>query len=198
MSTQRPYPRQDNRASSIWGAPNTQSATSPRTDDVPIVTQPYDPGMSTAPPQDLIDADLELIEAARATVDSNHDDEDEQGGIHTMGAAVRTGDGQVVVGINLYHFTGGPCAELVALAAARANGAHTITTIVAVGNNGRGVVGPCGRDRQILFDYYPRIRVLLPTDVGVRATPIEALMPLAATWTTASGTQPPDPARFAD
>jgi cytidine deaminase len=46
-------------------------------------------------------------------------------------------------------------AELVALGHARASGARELTAIVAVGNCGRGAVGPCGRDRQILFDYHP-------------------------------------------
>ena len=33
-----------------------------------------------------------------------------------MGAAVRASDGRMFPGVNLFHFTGGPCAELVALA----------------------------------------------------------------------------------
>ncbi|MFY2859689.1 maleylpyruvate isomerase N-terminal domain-containing protein [Mycobacterium sp. THU-M104] len=51
-------------------------------------------------------------------------------------------------GVNLYHFTGGPCAELVAPGAARAGGDHEITTIIAVGNHSRGPfrasAGPAG------------------------------------------------------
>ncbi len=90
-----------------------------------------------------------------------------------MGAAVRGADGRMFAGVNLFHFTGGSCAELVALGSARANGGRGITTIVAVGNHRRGVVGPCGRDRQVLFDYYPGIRVLLPTIEGVRVATIE-------------------------
>lgn len=39
-----------------------------------------------------------------------------------MGAAVRANDGPIFGGINIYHFTGGPCAELVALGHARACG----------------------------------------------------------------------------
>jgi cytidine deaminase len=39
-----------------------------------------------------------------------------------MGAAVRAADGQMYGGITLYHFTGGPCAELVAPGHARASG----------------------------------------------------------------------------
>ena len=64
------------------------------------------------PSRELTPEDLELIEFARAIVDANTDGQD---GVHTMGAAVRGVDGAMYGGINLYHFTGGPCAELVAL-----------------------------------------------------------------------------------
>nr|WP_223187722.1 cytidine deaminase [Streptomyces sp. CBMA29] len=149
----------------------------------------------TIPSRELTPADHELIAYARAVVDENTDGD---GGVHTMGAAVRDADGRMHGGINLYHFTGGPCAELVALGHARACGARQLTTIVAVGDRGRGTVGPCGRDRQILFDYHPAIRVLLPTPDGVRSVRIADLMPLAALWTPDGGTQPFDPALFSD
>jgi cytidine deaminase len=107
--------------------------------------------------------ELELVEQARRAIDANTDGGPDRDGVHTMGAAVRAADGQVYVGVNLYHFTGGPCAELVALGAAHAGGARNLTHIVAVGNHGRGVKAPCGRDRQVLADYYPHIRVIVPT-----------------------------------
>ncbi|GAB1688589.1 cytidine deaminase [Krasilnikovia sp. M28-CT-15] len=144
---------------------------------------------------DLTDDDIELVEFARRVVDANTDGED---GVHTMGAAVRDAGGRIYGGINLYHFTGGPCAELVALGHARASGARELSAIVAVGNMGRGPVGPCGRDRQILFDYHPNIRVILPTEEGVRSVRVTDLMPLAARWTVESGTQEFDPAVFRD
>ena len=140
--------------------------------------------------------DMELIELAKAVIDANTDAGPDEDGAHTMGAAVRDADGRMFAGVNLFHFTGGPCAELVALSAARAQGARNMTTIVAVGNHGRGVVGPCGRDRQVLFDYHPGIRVLLPTAQGVRVATIEDLMPFAAAWTMERGTQPFDEERF--
>ncbi|WP_371407709.1 cytidine deaminase [Kribbella sp. NBC_00662] len=130
--------------------------------------------------QPLTDDDRELIELARRTVDANTDGPD---GVYTMGAAVRGIDGRMYAGINLYHFTGGPCAELVALGRARADGARELTTIVAVGNEGRGVVGPCGRDRQVLVDYHPGIRVILPTDDGPRSVLATDLLPGAYRWT---------------
>ncbi|MBB5980357.1 cytidine deaminase [Kribbella solani] len=127
----------------------------------------------------MTDDDRELIELARQTVDANTDGPD---GVYTMGAAVRGADGRMYAGINLYHFTGGPCAELVALGRARADGARELTTIVAVGNEGRGVVGPCGRDRQVLVDYHPTIRVILPTPDGPRSVLATDLLPGAYRW----------------
>lgn len=149
----------------------------------------------TIPTEELTRDDLELIEFARSVIDAKTDGED---GVHTMGAAVRGADGKMYGGVNLFHFTGGPCAELVALGHARASGARRLSTIVAVGNMGRGPVGPCGRDRQVLFDYHPDIRVILPTAEGVRSVHVRDLMPLGAVWTVQDGTQEFDPTIFED
>ena len=120
---------------------------------------------------------MELVRAATEVVDSHGEDP-----VHTVAAAVRTEDGSIHVGLNLYHFTGGPCAELVALGAARTAGGGRPVTIVAVGDGGRGVIGPCGRDRQVMADYYPGIVVLVPTAEGVRSVAVEALLPLPNLW----------------
>lgn len=128
--------------------------------------------------QELTEADLALIEFARGIVDANSD-----GLVHTVGAAVRDREGRMYGGINLFHFTGGPCAELVALATARAEGARDLETIVAVGGGDGGVIGPCGRDRQVLSDYHPGIRVLIPTPEGVRSVGVASLLPWAFAWT---------------
>ncbi len=50
----------------------------------------------------------------------------------------------------------------------------------------------------MLFDYYPGIRVLVPTRQGARSGLITDLIPLAAPWTVDGGTQPYDPTLFAD
>ena len=154
----------------------------------------------TLPPsaRDLDEEEWELVKLARSVIDANTDAGPDEDGVHTMGAAVRSTDGRVFTGVNLYHFTGGPCAELVALGTARAGGAREIKTIVAVGNHGRGPVGPCGRDRQILFDYHPSVRVILPTEHGIKSIRITDLMPLAAAWTVGGGTQTYDPTTFLD
>lgn len=138
----------------------------------------------------LDDDEIALVELARRTIDATTDAGPGEDGVHTMGAAVRADDGRTFAGVNLYHFTGGPCAELVALGAARAGGATHITHIVAVGNHGRGPVGPCGRDRQILFDHHSDIRVILPTRDGVRSVTITDLLPLATGWSAADGSHP--------
>ena len=132
----------------------------------------------------------ELVELARRTIDATTDAGPDEDGVHTMGAAVRSSDGRTFCGVNLYHFTGGPCAELVALGTARANGATGITHIVAVGNHGRGPVGPCGRDRQVLFDNHPDVRVILPTRDGVRSIEITDLLPVATAWSIEDGAAP--------
>lgn len=147
------------------------------------------------PSRELTAADVELMEFARQIIDDNTDGE---GGVHTVGAAVRAEDGQMYGGVNLYHFTGGPCAELVALGHARACGARELTTIVAIGNNRRGPLSPCGRDRQVLSDYYPQIRVILPTPDGLRSVRIKDLMPLAFVWPVHGGTRQFDPSASDD
>lgn len=129
--------------------------------------------------RELTADDIDLVAKATAVIDANADADGE---VHTVGAAVRDANGRVHVGVNLYHFTGGPCAELVALGAARSSGARTLTTIVAVGDGGRGVMAPCGRDRQVLADYHPGIRVIVPTPEGFRSVSIADLLPLAFDW----------------
>ncbi|MDN3482848.1 cytidine deaminase [Arthrobacter sp. APC 3897] len=133
------------------------------------------------PPSAQIVSEIELVlvDHARETIDAATDAGPGEDGIHTMGAAVRAADGRIFTGVNLYHFTGGPCAELVALGAARAAGATELTHIVAVGNHGRGVKSPCGRDRQILADHYPEVRVIVPSPEGLVSVLASDLLPLA-------------------
>lgn len=38
--------------------------------------------------------------------------------------------------------------------------------VVAVANDDRGVISPCGRCRQMMFDYYPDIQVIVLDDEG--------------------------------
>ncbi|WP_146243681.1 hypothetical protein [Curtobacterium sp. MCBD17_008] len=52
-----------------------------------------------------------------------------------------------------------------------------LTHVVAVGDHGRGVKRPCGRDRQVLADYHPHVRVILPGPDG--SVTASDLLPLA-------------------
>lgn len=61
-----------------------------------------------------------------------------RGDNHTMAAAARARDGRIITAVNAYHFTGGPCAELVVIGAAAAQGAYELDAIVAVGDRDRG------------------------------------------------------------
>jgi cytidine deaminase len=139
------------------------------------------PSALPASARELDAGEVELVDIARRTIDAIIDAGLDPDDIHTMGAAVRVAGGATYAGVNLYHFTGGPCAELVALGSARAHGAGQITHIVAVGKQGRGPASPCGRDRQVLLDYFPGIRVIVPTPEGLRSVVIEDLIPFAYT-----------------
>src|SRR5699024_285204 len=74
---------------------------------------------------------------------------------HTVAAAALDSAGQIHTGLNVHHFTGGPCAELVVIGqAATVSKALPLTTIVAAlhaapaAGVAGGVVPPCRRCRQ--------------------------------------------------
>nr|BFD82910.1 cytidine deaminase [Streptomyces sp. Xyl84] len=105
-----------------------------------------------------------------------------RGDEHTMAAAARADDGRIITAVNAYHFTGGPCAELVVIGAAAAQGAYRLETIVAVGDRDRGVVPPCGRCRQVLLDYFPALEVIVGEGEHLRSVPVAALLPETYVW----------------
>ncbi|MEV5510846.1 cytidine deaminase family protein [Streptomyces orinoci] len=105
-----------------------------------------------------------------------------RGDNHTMAAAARARDGRIVTAVNAYHFTGGPCAELVLIGAAAAQGVYELRTIVAVGDRERGVVPPCGRCRQVLLDYFPALKVIVGAAGHLRTVPITDLLPETYVW----------------
>ncbi|KAI7775787.1 hypothetical protein LA080_006372 [Diaporthe eres] len=93
---------------------------------------------------------------------------------HQVGAAALSADGHTIfTGINVTHFNGGPCAELVVLGTAAAGGCGTpgtLTHMVAVRNDGVTVLSPCGRCRQVLMDLHPDIRVIVDTRTGKKGS----------------------------
>jgi cytidine deaminase len=131
--------------------------------------------------------DHELIRIAQGAIAAVSDDEH---GTHSMGSAVRTSDGSVFRGIDLIHATGGPAAELVAIANARASGCRQMRTIATVGSEGRGLLAPCGRIRQVLLDYFPTIKVIVPIDRTPQVVRIRDLVPLGLQWAVDYGFVP--------
>ena len=127
-------------------------------------------GEASFPDQNIID---EMVRLASEMLAQSGD-----GNNHTVAASLYADDGAIYSGVNLYHFTGGPCAEIVALArlASDGGGAKPLA-IVAVADRERGVIAPCGRCRQILIDYCPEIQVVLKAEHGVHALPLTAMLP---------------------
>ncbi|MFJ8471660.1 cytidine deaminase family protein [Kitasatospora sp. NPDC094011] len=121
--------------------------------------------------------DQELVEAALEVARRYS-----RGDNHTVAAAGRNADGRIITAVNVYHFTGGPCAELVLIGAAAGQGAYDLTTVVAVGDRERGVIPPCGRCRQVLLDYFPKVGVIVGEGSGLRTLPIPELLPATYVW----------------
>lgn len=120
----------------------------------------------------IFDSERRVIDAAErlaATLGSDPN--------HTVAAAAMDTAGTIHTGVNVYHFTGGPCAELVVLGVAAANGAGPLVMIAAAGDRGRGLIPPCGRCRQALLDLHPDILVAVPADDGPLLRPVRKLLP---------------------
>lgn len=116
----------------------------------------------------------ELIRQAQELIDTRTDKL-----IHTVAAAIKTKSGKVFTSVNLHHFMGGPHAEVAAFARVASEGEQP-AVIVAVGNNGRGVLTPCGECRQVMSDFYPDIQVIVDND-GMTMTTQE-LLPVTFNW----------------
>jgi cytidine deaminase len=104
-------------------------------------------------------ADEELIAAARATIKRRY-----RGDWQEVGAALRTRSGKIFTGVNL--------------------DAYLIDTIVAVRHPSPQdedqtipVVSPCGACRELIFDYDPKARVIVPNGKSPSSVPIADLLP---------------------
>jgi cytidine deaminase len=134
----------------------------------------------------MAEPDFDLVNEATELIGARTDDR-----FHTTAAAARSNDGRIITGVNVFHFTGGPCAELVVIGRAVAEGAGELTQIVAIGDGDRGVLPPCGRCRQVLFDLFPKIEVIIREGSSLRSLPISELLPAAARWDPGVGSTPP-------
>lgn len=133
-------------------------------------------------PLPLTAADHELVEAARAVLLRHY-----RPFWHTVGAALRSRDGQIWTGVHLGATVGrlSICAEAIALGRAVMDGDGTIECAVAVRHpkpeemaQDIAVVSPCGACRENLTDYDPAALVIINTADGLRKVPVGALLPL--------------------
>lgn len=107
-----------------------------------------------------------------------------------MAAALLTRSGEHVLGLNSYHFLGGPCGEITALANHSAT--HRSSPVVAVvavyGPTGQ-VIAPCGKCRQVLHDLDPTIECVVRGSNGLEAISVADLLPHAYDWRAAEQQQ---------
>ena len=110
----------------------------------------------------LTEQDRELIDAAYDVIRRNYDNVN---WYHTVGAAVRTKDGKIYVGVNCDSVSHGSCAEYIAVGAAITAGEREFDTIVAVlGGEHEKILPPCGNCRQMLYCYDKNINVIVNND----------------------------------
>jgi cytidine deaminase len=134
------------------------------------------------PTKRLTKADKELIAAATVAIKQRYRNDWQE-----VGAALRTRSGKVFTGVNLDAYLGrmAVCAEAVALGRAFVDlGDAGIETIVAVRhpppeekNQAIAVVSPCGACRELIFDYDPKARVIVPNGKSPGVVPIGDLLP---------------------
>jgi cytidine deaminase len=130
----------------------------------------------------LTKQDQELIAAASAAIKARYRNDWQE-----VGAAMRTRDGRILIGVNLDAYLGrmAVCAEAVALGRAITDIGETgIDTIVAVRHpkpsetdREVAVVSPCGSCRELIWDYDRNARVIVPGDKGPTITTIGELLP---------------------
>lgn len=97
---------------------------------------------------------------------------------HEVGAALRTRSGQVFSAVHLEATVGriAVCAEAVAIGMAATAGDTQIEMIVAVNRVGT-VVSPCGMCRELIADYAPDAKVIVPDETGPIIVAISDLLP---------------------
>jgi cytidine deaminase len=100
---------------------------------------------------------------------------------HSVVAAALTKDCKIITGCNVFHFTGGPCAEPVVFGAAAAQGylPHDLTHMVAVVRRTNDVISPCGKCRQMFYDFCPSIQVVVKDEGVIKLVTVDHLMPFA-------------------
>ena len=130
----------------------------------------------------LSEQDQELVRAASEAIKKRYRNDWQE-----VGAALRTRDGRIVTGVNIDAYIGriAVCAEAIAIGRAiTETGDKGIDTIVAVRHPKPGekdqtikVVSPCGICRELICDYDPKARVIVPNGAQPTVATITQLLP---------------------
>ncbi|MEJ5946964.1 hypothetical protein WDZ17_16845 [Pseudokineococcus basanitobsidens] len=129
--------------------------------------------------------DLEVLETATAAARRLEQRRPPEDFTHTVVSSARDTSGRMHTAVNVHHFTGGPCAELVVAGLAASLTADRLEVIVAVASSDLAVLAPCGRCRQVLTDLYPDVRVIIDGPRGAEVVPAIELLPHAYRQPTA-------------
>lgn len=124
--------------------------------------------------RDVTAKDLELIKQATSIITKRY-----QRNTHQIGAAMITKSGKCFTAVSMDTHLGRAaiCAEAIAFGmAAAATGETEIDTIVAVNKAGE-VVSPCGICRELIADYSPNARVIVPSNNSNTVVLIRQLLP---------------------
>ena len=126
--------------------------------------------------------DQQLIAAASQAIQKRYRNDWQE-----VGAAMRTRDGRIVTGVNIDAYLGrmAVCAEAIAIGRAiTETGDNGIDTIVAVRHprpheedQTIKVVSPCGSCRELIHDYDPKARVIVPNGANPSVVSIGELLP---------------------
>lgn len=118
-------------------------------------------------------ADKALVEEARRIIRERVKE-----GKHYIGCALRTRSGGLFAAVHLEAYVPriSVCAEAIAIGMAAAAGDTAIDIIVAVNRRGE-VISPCGMCRELIADYSPGARVIVPRGRGEGVSSIAALLP---------------------
>lgn len=126
----------------------------------------------------LTDKDIALVESARSIISARYKEF-----WHVIGAALRTRSGAVFSAVHIEAGVGrvAVCAEAIAIGMAVSAGDTEIESIVAVYADGT-IAAPCGMCRELISDYSPRARVIVPSEGGIEVVSIATLIPNKYQW----------------
>lgn len=125
--------------------------------------------------------DEALVEAARAVIRARYKENR-----HHIGAAVRTASGKVYSAVHLDTYVGraSVCAEAIALGQALAQDDSPVVAVASVRHprpsektREIGIVAPCGICREMISDFAPGARVVVPGPAGPECRSVEDLLP---------------------